>query len=130
MMTMPYFNLVTAWLWIVVGTVSGLLLGLRFHQADWRGGYGSLPRRMYRLAHISCFGLALLNLMFFETAMRLDLSGSLVTLAGWAFVLGAFTMPACCLLMARQTRWHASFAVPVSCILAGSLTTFYLVVTS
>ena len=33
------------WSSIWLGLAGGLLLGLRFHQDDWLGGYGSLRRR-------------------------------------------------------------------------------------
>ena len=36
---------------------------------DWLGGYGSFKRRLYRLAHISFFGLAIVNLMFCFVAL-------------------------------------------------------------
>ena len=42
-------NLLLAWLWICLGFLSGMLLGLFFHRENWLGGYGSLKRRMYRL---------------------------------------------------------------------------------
>src|SRR6478752_5122133 len=61
-------NLVLAWLWIMMGFGSGFWLGLNFHQEHWLGGYASHKRRLYRLGHISFFGLALMNLMFYFTA--------------------------------------------------------------
>ena len=43
-------NLFLAWLWILLGFVTGMVLGLFFHHENWLGGYGSFKRRMYRLA--------------------------------------------------------------------------------
>lgn len=63
-------NLVLAWLWILLGFVSGMVLGLFFHRENWLGGYGSFRRRMYRLAHISFFGLGAVNLLFWLTLQR------------------------------------------------------------
>ncbi|HMF37455.1 MAG TPA: hypothetical protein VKF17_12475, partial [Isosphaeraceae bacterium] len=57
-------NLTVAWLAILLGLISGTLLGLFFHREDWLGGYGSWRRRMLRLGHISFFGTGLLNLSF------------------------------------------------------------------
>ncbi len=34
-------NLFLAWLWILLGFVSGMVLGLFFHRENWLGGYGS-----------------------------------------------------------------------------------------
>ena len=50
-------NLFLGWLWILLGFVSGMALGMFFHRENWLGGYGSFKRRMYRLGHISFFGL-------------------------------------------------------------------------
>jgi hypothetical protein len=116
-------NLGLAWLWIVLGIGSGCLLGWRFHQESWLGGYGSLRRRLYRLGHISFFGLALLNLVFYFTARELDLGSWLGTIGSWGFALGAITMPLCCLVMAHWPKWHLLFAVPVSSLATAALAT-------
>lgn len=116
-------NLTLAWLWITLGTVAGLVLGSFFHREEWLGGYGSLRRRMYRLAHISFFGLGILNLLFFLSVRVLPSPGSLLRTASWAFVVGAVTMPMCCVLMARSTRFRLLFAVPVASVLVGSALT-------
>lgn len=116
-------NLLLAWLWIVLGFVFGLYLGLNFHRDDWLGGYGSLTRRLYRLGHISFFGLGFVNLLYFFTLRITPLSGPTVGVSSWSFVLGAVTMPICCLLMAHVPRLRPLFALPVTCLtLGGSLT--------
>lgn len=121
--TIPQFNLVIAWLWILLGFVTGMLLGLFFHRENWLGGYGSFRRRMYRLGHISLFGLGTVNLMFYFTAQVFQASNPNITTASWAFVVGAVTMPLCCVLMAHFPKLHLIFAVPViSLITGGALT--------
>ena len=116
-------NLVLAWAWISLGFLSGMLLGLFFHRDDWLGGYGSFKRRLYRLGHISFFGLGAVNLFFYFTVRALGSSGPAIELASWAFVAGAVAMPVCCLLMAHFPRTLPLFAVPVlSLLLGGCLT--------
>jgi hypothetical protein len=116
-------NLLLSWLWILLGFVSGMVIGMFFHRENWLGGYGSFKRRMYRLGHISFFGLGAVNLMFWLTVKALSISGPLVEVASWAFVVGAVTMPLCCLVMAHFPKAHMLFAVPViSLIVAGTLT--------
>lgn len=122
-MQAPQLNLLFAWLWLVLGFVSGMLLGLFFHREDWLGGYGTLKRRLYRLAHISFFGLGMVNLCFFLTVQTLGGSGSGFTLASWAFVAGAVSMPLCCLLMAHFPRCLLLFGVPVLSLLLGGILT-------
>jgi hypothetical protein len=115
-------NLVLAWIWILLGFISGMLLGLRFHQENWLGGYAAPRRRMYRLAHISFFGLGATNLLFYLTVQSVAPGGHLHT-ASWLFAVGAVSMPLCCVLMAHFPRVQGVFAVPViSLIAAGSLT--------
>ena len=116
-------NLFLAWLWILFGFVTGMVLGLCFHHENWLGGYGSFKRRMYRLGHISFFGLGAVNLLFWLTAKNLSLTGPLADATSWAFIVGAITMPACCAVMAHFPKAHLIFAVPVvSLILGGALT--------
>ena len=120
-------NLIVAWAGILLGFGSGLVLGLFFQRENWLGGYTSLKRRLYRLGHISCFGLGAVNLLFYLTAQRLPESPSLV-IAAWAFIIGAISMPICCALMAHLPRARLLFALPVlSLLLGGALTLAMLV---
>jgi len=115
-------NLLFAWLWIFLGFVSGTVLGLFFHREHWLGGYASFKRRMYRLAHISFFGLGVVNYLFASTAKSFP-TGSLATAASWALIAGGITMPLCCVLMAQAPKVRMIFAVPVvSLLLGGALT--------
>ncbi len=78
---------------------------------------------MYRLAHISFFGLGAVNLLFWLTIQNLLLAGPIVGIASWAFIVGATTMPVCCGIMAHFPKVHLIFAVPVlSLVLGGALT--------
>src|SRR5258706_11949361 len=114
-------NLIVAWLWILLGFATGMVLGMFFHREGWLGGYASLKRRMYRLAHISFFGLGAVNLFFWLTAK--NFSGTLSTIASWAFVIGAVTMPLCSVLMAHFPKLHPIFAVPVLSLIVGGVLT-------
>lgn len=112
-------NLIVAWLWILLGFVSGMALGMFFHRENWLGGYASLKRRMYRLAHISFFGLGAVNLFFWLTVRNIPISGPFLDIASWAFVIGAVTMPVCCVIMAHFPKLHLIFSVPVISLLVG-----------
>jgi hypothetical protein len=115
-------NFVLAWVWILLGFLSGLGLGLFFHRENWLGGYADIRRRLYRLAHVSFFGLGAANLFFYLTTRLLVPSQSLM-IASIAFVIGAVAMPVCCLIMAHFPKARLLFAVPVmSLLLGGTLT--------
>src|ERR1035438_1921407 len=106
-------NFTLAWLWILLGFVSGMILGLFFHGEHWLGGYGSFMRRMYRLGHISFFGLGAVNLLFCLTVQNFSLAGAHVRFASLAFITGAIAMPICCVVMAHFPKAHLIFSVPV-----------------
>jgi len=120
----PEINLIACWAGVVLGIVSGMLLGLGFHREDFLGGYGSLQRRLYRLAHISFFGLAGINFLFWLTVTLNRLSGSFLAPASSALLLGALTMPTFCLLAAHWPKARHGFAVPVISLLYGTVATF------
>jgi hypothetical protein len=115
-------NLLAAWVGILLGFLSGLALGLGFHREDWLGGYGSFTRRLYRLAHISLFGLGAVNLFFYFTVRALP-AGTMLSLASSAFLAGAITMPVCCLIMAHFPNTRSLFALPVVSLVTGGVLT-------
>lgn len=112
-------NLLLAWLWILLGFGSGMVLGMFFRGEGWLGGYASFQRRMYRLAHISFFGLGAVNLLFWLTAKNVSAAGILVHVASLAFIVGAITMPVCCVVMAHFPKAHLIFTVPVVALILG-----------
>ena len=116
-------NLFFGWLWILLGFVSGMVLGLFFHGENWLGGYGSFRRRMYRLGHISFFGLGAVNLLFWLTIQVIPAADALLGFASAAFIVGAVTMPLCCAVMAHFPKAHLIFAVPVVSLIAGGIGT-------
>ena len=120
-------NLIIAWGWVLLGFLSGAAMGLRFHEDHWLGGFGSFKRRLYRLAHISFFGLGAVNLMFWLTQRAVVLSEPFASLASWGFVVGAMTMPLACVLMAHFPKSRPLFAVPVLSLFAAAGLTFWAV---
>lgn len=113
-----HVNLVMAWAWILGGFVSGMVLGLGFHRDGWLGGYGSFRRRLYRLGHISFFGLGTVNLLFYLSFRDASVSTPL-SIASRCLILGALTMPLCCVLLAHAPRCHLVFSIPVVSLLLG-----------
>jgi hypothetical protein len=121
-------NLILAWLWILLGFTSGMALGMFFHGENWLGGYGSFKRRMYRLGHISFFGLGAVNLLFCLTVQNFSLAGPIIHFASLAFIIGAIAMPVCCVVMAHFPKAHLIFAVPVVSLITGGILTFLEVI--
>jgi hypothetical protein len=119
-------NLIAGWSGITLGFLTGFLMGIRFHNENWKGGYSSYERRMLRLGHISLIGLGILNILFAVTAAWTTARGLLVLeIASWSFLIGAFTMPLCCLAMARTSRARTLFVVPVISLTVGGVSTLW-----
>ena len=115
-------NLVFAWLWILAGFLSGMIIGLKFQDPNWLGGYSSFKRRMHRLAHISFFGLGAVNLFFYLSVKDTPLAQSGVW-ASRAFIIGGIAMPVCCWLMASQPKTQPLFAIPVLSLVSAAVLT-------
>lgn len=122
--TLLHYNLVFAWGWILLGFFSGMIMGLCFHREGWLGGYGSWKRRLYRLGHISFFGLGFANLVFWVTARLLPVQSSSLDIASVAFLIGGITMPVCTVLAAHWPRARHLFAIPVVSLLVAGVVTF------
>lgn len=110
-------NEIFGWACILASVLMGLWMGIRFQQENWLGGYGTLARRMVRLAHIALAALGIVNIEFGRSVGELALSSGLVHTISFAFIVAAVSMPACCLLIAKKSRRFEMFALPI-----GSLT--------
>ena len=107
------------WAGMLLGILSGAVIGLCFHREDWMGGYASYRRRLTRLGHISFFGLALVNFCFAFTQSIRPLPGTWGTIAAEGFLLGAATMPTVCFLSAWRKPFRHLFFIPVGGVLLG-----------
>jgi hypothetical protein len=114
-------NLLAGWISILLGFLAGAIPGLFFWREDWLGGYGSWRRRMVRLAHIACFGLGFINVLFALTVAQLELpaGAGLLRVAALLLVAGNVAMPAVCYLAAWRQPFRHLFPVPVACMVVG-----------
>jgi hypothetical protein len=113
-------NVWAAWIGILLGLSSGVIQGLFFDREDWLGGYGSWPRRLTRLGHISFFGVAFLNLAYADT-VGLFGAASDVPLASMLLIAGAVLMPLVCYLAAWRKPLRHLFPLPVLTLLGAVL---------
>lgn len=112
-----------SWAGMLLGVVSGAVVGLFFHREDWMGGYNSFRRRLTRLGHISFFGLAFVNIAFATSHQVAGIGASYAFPAAVVFTIGAATMPTCCFLSAWRKPFRHLFFIPVGSVLAGILLT-------
>lgn len=103
-------NWTLGWALILLGIISGALLGLFFHRNDFLGGYDAWPRRLVRLGHIAFMALGMLNLIY---AVGPHPAIPLNAITSAALVFSSVTMPLVCLLTAWRAKWTFLFAFPV-----------------
>ena len=114
-------NILAAWVGILLGTLSGVISGIYFHEELWLGGYESWRRRLVRLGHIAFFELGLLNLAWVFTVRTLHWSAPHPA-AGHALAASVLLLPAVCYLSAWRKPFRHLFFVPVACVLAAAST--------
>ena len=117
------------WIGMLLGVLSGAVIGLFFHREDWMGGYDSFRRRLTRLGHISFFGLGFVNFLFAGTVFIIAPAGQvqLAWIAAFAFTVAAAAMPTCCFLSAWRKSFRHLFPIPVIGALIGICLTLYFV---
>ncbi len=118
-MDLSQLHILIGWTAMVMGALSGAVMGLFFHRDGWAGGYASFPRRMMRLGHIAFFGLGFLNLMFGLTTRAILLPDTYLRIASTGFTVGALTMPLCCFLAAWRKPFRHLFPIPVLGVMSG-----------
>ena len=111
------FSLHFGWLGLAAGIASGAFMGPFFLRENWLGGYGSHPRRLLRLGHISFFGLAFLNLAFAGTVGLVPFGSRTAWCIGLCLAAGALTMPICCVLCAWRRSFRLLFPIPVTSLI-------------
>ncbi|QNN22285.1 hypothetical protein HED60_08375 [Planctomycetales bacterium ZRK34] len=123
--TLAIWNLIAAWAGLLAGMGAGAVVGIFFGSEDFAGGYGSWPRRLMRLGHISFFGLAVVNFMYYFTTVALPgplsrYEGQLPgQLPGVLLIAGAILMPTVCYLSAWRAGVRHAFFLPVGCLITG-----------
>lgn len=111
------WNWTLGWSLVIIGFIAGALLGLGFRRADYLGGYASLRRRLLRLGHVACIALGGFNLLWSLAPIDADFAG----IGGFAWALGAVSMPTVCALTAWREGFHRLFSIPVLSVIAGAL---------
>ncbi len=87
------FHLLAGWSGMLLGALTGAVMGIFFHREDWAGGYGSYSRRMMRLGHIAFFGIGMLNLLFGLSLPSISLSAAAMGVASKGLLTAAVAMP-------------------------------------
>lgn len=113
---MAQWNMFAGWAGMLFGLISGSVIGLFFHQADFAGGYGAFRRRLLRLGHIAFFGLGIINVLFSLALSSGSIQPDYPVTASLSLIAGAVLMPTICFLTAWKTFFRHAFALPVICV--------------
>ncbi len=101
------------WAGFLGGVLSGAVIGLKFHNETWLGGYGSRERRMLRLGHIAFFGIGMICLFFGLSLRAVPGEDPLATVGAWALATALVAMPSTCFLTAWRPYFRHLFFIPV-----------------
>lgn len=118
-MEVSQLHILIGWGSMIMGALSGAIIGLFFHRDEWAGGYASFRRRLMRLGHIAFFGLGILNLLFGFTLQTLPLAEPYLTISSTGFMVAVIAMPLCCFLAAWHKPFRHLFPIPVLGVMAG-----------
>lgn len=118
-----HIHFFAGWLGMLLGVISGAIIGLFFAKRDWMGGYSSFRRRLMRLGHIAFFGIGFLNILFALTLPALNLSEGMGIIASLGLLLSLATMSLVCFLAAWRKPLRHLFPIPVSGALLSILLT-------
>ena len=106
--------ILAGWIGMLLGVVSGAVIGLFFHREEWMGGYSSFRRRLTRLGHIAFFGLGFLNLFYGLTINAHPIAEGAARWGAIMLITGLSTMSLCCFLTAwRKVPFRHFFFIPV-----------------
>ena len=120
-------NIVTGWIFISLGITTGSILGMwsfagPFRPPKGHTNYTDLPRRLNRLAHIACFMLPLISIVYGQYLDHVPLADSLKHVASYCMLTCMVGVPLFLFLASFWLPFKYFEVVPVS---AGTLA-FYL----
>jgi hypothetical protein len=110
MLMLVHLNWTLGWMLLLLGLLSGGLMGLFFHRPDFLGGYDSWPRRLFRLGHIACMALGMLNLIYAAGPHAGGLAGQITSAT---LTIGSISMPLVCFLSGWRCGLKFLFPLPV-----------------
>lgn len=118
---MPDANVTFGFLWICVGLLLGAPMALAFLRPSWLGGYGSLERRLLRLAHVAFVMLGLLNIVYGHAMNLGAVSIAFQSPVCVSLFAGSVLMPLCLLagILWRKALW--SLPVPFLLVFSGAV---------
>ncbi|MFC1866181.1 hypothetical protein ACFLYB_05675 [Chloroflexota bacterium] len=100
-------NVIFGWIWMCLGFIFGMTLGLWSDGEKWLGGYASVARRYLRLGHVAFIALPIINILYGKELALVDLGNTLKYIGSYMMIFGAIGIPITCISAAfiRKTRY-------------------------
>ena len=120
MTTFGQLNVLSGWIFISLGITTGAILGLwsfngPFPTPKGHHDYADLPRRLNRLAHIACFMLPLINILYGQYIDQLNLSDAVKEIGSVGMVICMVGVPLFLFLASFKPFFKYLEVVPVTC---------------
>ncbi len=112
-------NIFLGWLWILMGITSGSIIGMWSFAGPFKTPrnferYDDLPRRMTRLAHVACFMLPIINILYGEYLDAVPLSVDLKLMGSYSMLVLMFGIPTFLLAASYKIILKYLNVIPVS----------------
>jgi len=114
-------NIIFGWIWICLGFILGMTLGLWAEGEKWLGGYASVARRYLRLGHVAFIALPIINILYGKELPLVDLSDSMKYIGSYLMIFGAVGVPITCVSAAFIRKARYFLPLPASAILIGTI---------
>lgn len=120
MTTFGQMNIHAGWIFISLGITTGAILGMWSFDGplpapNGHKNYADLPRRLNRLAHIACFMLPLINIIYGQYIDESGLSDSLKFLGSLSMVICMIGVPTFLFLASFKPFFKYFEIIPVGC---------------
>jgi hypothetical protein len=114
-------NVIFGWIWICIGFIFGMTLGLWAEGEKWLGGYASVTRRYLRLGHVAFIALPIINILYGKELPLVDLGNTMKYFGSYLMIFGAVGVPITCLSAAFIRKARYFLPLPASAILIGTI---------
>ena len=119
-MIIGQINVLFGWVWICVGFISGMTLGVWAEGEKWLGGYTSVTRRYLRLAHVAFVALSVINILYGKELGAVDLPNHIKSIGSALMIFGAAGVPITCISAAFYRKAKYFLPLPALAVLIGA----------
>ena len=114
-------NVIFGWVWMCLGFILGMTMGIWAEGKEWLGGYASVTRRYLRLGHIAFIALSIINILYGKELASVDLSDNMKNIGSFLMIFGAVGVPVTCVSAAFIRKIKYFLPLPASAILIGTI---------